>query len=225
MTRTTYTFLYFCVAHYIPVKRNIKTKFPYFLLWTCMSEIRNREFCLYICFFAAFFFLLCLFFSKPSTNKKSENFSFLYLLLCGFFFFAFPSLLHSSNSSILCQLHAAELRIQALNCIWRACYCTTSMLEKQSIQHYPETTTTMMEQQKSNRADGTWGRSTGMNEKYSDPRPFHTRFGNWHIWVADTAKMCTYTARWRTYTVDSVAYREIAWVSVICRQTVYRNRT
>ena len=26
----------------------------------------------------------------------------------------------------------------------------------------------MMEQQKSNRADGTWGRSTGKNEKYSD---------------------------------------------------------
>ena len=27
-----------------------------------------------------------------------------------------------------------------------------------------------MEQQKRNRADGTWGRSTEKNEKYSDPR-------------------------------------------------------
>ena len=35
-----------------------------------MSEIRNREFRLYICFFAAFF-LLCLFISKPLANKKS----------------------------------------------------------------------------------------------------------------------------------------------------------
>ena len=60
----------------------------------------------------------------------------------------------------------------------RACYYTTSMLEKQFIQHYPETTTTMIEQQKSNRADGTWGRSTGKNEKYSDPRPFPMRFEN-----------------------------------------------
>ena len=48
------------------------------------------------------------------------------------------------------------------------------MLEKQSIQHYPDTTTTTMEQQKSNGADGSWGRSTGKNEKYSDPRLFHT---------------------------------------------------
>ena len=31
-----------------------------------------------------------------------------------------------------------------------------------------------------------------------------------HIWVADTAKLCTDTARWRTYTVDSVTSREIA---------------
>ena len=36
----------------------------------------------------------------------------------------------------------------------------------------------MMEQQKSNRADGTWGRSTEKNEKYSDPRRFHTRLVN-----------------------------------------------
>ena len=40
-------FFYFCVAH-LPVKRDIKTKFPYFLFYTCMSEIRNREFRLYI---------------------------------------------------------------------------------------------------------------------------------------------------------------------------------
>ena len=32
----------------------------------------------------------------------------------------------------------------------------------------------MMEQQKSNGADGTWGRSTEKNEKYSDPRTFHS---------------------------------------------------
>ena len=121
-----------------------------------------------------------------------------------------------SFTVVICQCSAncMHLPIKALNCIWRACYCTTSTLEKQSIQHYPETTTTMMKQQKSNRADGTWGRSTGMNEKYSDPWPFHTRFGNWHIWVADTAKLCTDTARWRTYTVDSVRQRDIPWNSV-----------
>ena len=95
-----------------------------------------------------------------------------------------------------------------------ACYCTTSMLEKQSIQLYPETMTTIMEQQERYRADGTWERSTGKNEKYSDPRPFHTRFGNWHIWVADTAQLCIDTARWRTYTVDSVRRRDIPWNSV-----------
>ena len=36
----------------------------------------------------------------------------------------------------------------------------------------------MMEQQMSNRAEGTWGRPTEKKEKYSDPRRFHTRFGN-----------------------------------------------
>ena len=40
----------------------------------------------------------------------------------------------------------------------------------------------MMKQQKSNRADGTWGRSTGKNEKYSDPRPFHTGFEITTFW-------------------------------------------
>ena len=32
-----------CAAHLL-IERDIKTKFPYFLFWTCMSEIRNREF-------------------------------------------------------------------------------------------------------------------------------------------------------------------------------------
>ena len=36
-------FLNFCAAH-LPVKRDIEMKFSYFLFWTCMSEIRNREF-------------------------------------------------------------------------------------------------------------------------------------------------------------------------------------
>ena len=35
-------FFIFCAAH-LPVKRDIKTIFAYFLFWTCMSEIRNRE--------------------------------------------------------------------------------------------------------------------------------------------------------------------------------------
>ena len=35
-------FFYFCVAH-LPVKRDIKTGLPYFLLWTYMSEIKNRK--------------------------------------------------------------------------------------------------------------------------------------------------------------------------------------
>ena len=158
-------------------------------------------------------------------NKKS-GISSLYLLLFFFscFAFSFPNLRQIRNrellfitcffaASIFCFSFSFAMRpsftvvirqcsvncsCQALNCICRACYCTPSMLEKQYIQHYSETTTTMMEQQKSNRADGTWGRSTGKNEKYSDPRPFHMRFGNWHIWVADTAKLCTDTARWRT---------------------------
>ena len=33
-------FLNLCVA-YLPVRRDIKTKFTYFLFWTCMCEIRN----------------------------------------------------------------------------------------------------------------------------------------------------------------------------------------
>ena len=36
-----------CAAH-LPVRLDIETKFPYFLFWTCMSEIRNREFRRYI---------------------------------------------------------------------------------------------------------------------------------------------------------------------------------
>ena len=52
----------------------------------------------------------------------------------------------------------------------------------------------MMEQQKSNRADGTWGRSTGKNEKYSDPDLFIRgsqidTFGWW------TPKNCVQTQR------------------------------
>ena len=31
-------FFNFCAAH-LPVKRGMETKFPYFLFWTCMSEI------------------------------------------------------------------------------------------------------------------------------------------------------------------------------------------
>ena len=65
-----------------------------------------------------------------------------------------------------------------------------------------------------NGADGTSGRSTWKNEKYSYPRPFQTWFGNFHIWVADTAKLCTDTARLRTYTVDSLRRRDIPRNSV-----------
>ena len=102
-----------------------------------------------------FFFLLFLILSKPSANKKS-GISSLYLLLCGFYLLLFLLFCHetkfnSSNSSMLSQLQLPSPQLHL---------------------------TTMMEQQKSNGADGTWGSSTGMNEKYSDPRPFHTRFAN-----------------------------------------------
>ena len=107
--------------------------------------------------------------SKPSANKKS-GISSLYLLLCGFSFWLFllfqhETKFHSSNSSMFHQL---QLPSPQLHLTCAMCYCTTSMLEQQSLQHYPEKTTTMMEQ-KSKGADGTWGRSTGKNEKYSDP--------------------------------------------------------
>ena len=36
-------FFNFCAAH-LPVKRDIETKLPYILFWTCMSEIRNGNF-------------------------------------------------------------------------------------------------------------------------------------------------------------------------------------
>ena len=149
-----------------------------------MSEIRNREF--YICFFAISF--SCLSFSFPSPQQIRN--SSLYLLLCGFFLLLFllfchETKFHISNSSMLCQLQLPSPQLHL---------------------------TTMMEKQKSNAADGTWGRSTGKNEKYSDPRPFHTRFANWHIWVADTTKLCTDTARWCTYTSNGVGpYRNRTW--------------
>ena len=174
--RTAYAFfiIFFCVVHYIPVKRDIKTGISALYLLLC-----------------DFFFLLFLLLSKPSANKKS-GISSLYLLLCGFYLLLFllfchETKFHSSNSSMLCQLQLPSPQLHL---------------------------TTMMEQQKSNGADGTWGSSTGKNEKYSDPRPFHTRFANWHICVADTTKLCTDTARWRTYTVDSVSQRDIPWHSV-----------
>ena len=138
--RTAYAFLYifFCVVHYIPVKRDIKTGISSLYLLLC-----------------DFLFLLFLLFSKPSANKKS-GISSLYLLLCGFFLLLFllfchETKFHSSNSPMLCQLQLPSPQLDL---------------------------TTMMEQQKSNGADGTWGSSTGKNEKYSDPRPFHTRFAN-----------------------------------------------
>ena len=90
--RTAYAFLYFfCVVHYIPVKRDIKTGITSLYLLLC-----------------DFFFLLFLLFSKPSANKKS-GISSLYLLLCGFFLLLFllfchENKFHSSNSSMLCQL-------------------------------------------------------------------------------------------------------------------------
>ena len=136
--RTAYAFFFFfCVVHYIPVKRDIKTGISSLYLLLC-----------------DFFFLLFLLLSKPSASALSHETKF-----------------HSSNSSMLCQLQLSSPQLHL---------------------------TTMMEQQKSNGADGTWGRSTGKNEKYSDLRPFHTRFANCHIWVADTTKLCTDTARWRT---------------------------
>ena len=96
-----------------------------------------------------FFFLLFLLLSKPSANKKS-GISALYLLLCGFFLLLFllfchETKFHSGNSSMLCQLQLPSPQLHL---------------------------TTMMEQQKSNGADGTWGRSTGKNEN----TPIHVLF-------------------------------------------------
>ena len=125
-----------------------------------MSEIRNREFRLYICFFAAFF-LLCLFISKPSANKKSGiSLSYNCFFAATLFCFPFSFAMRPSFTVVFRQ-------------------CSANCMQKQSIQHYPERTTTMMEQQKSHRADGAWGRSTGKNEKYSDPREL-THLGGGH---------------------------------------------
>ena len=33
---------------YLYLNFDVETKFPYFLFWTCMSDIRNRQFRLYI---------------------------------------------------------------------------------------------------------------------------------------------------------------------------------
>ena len=41
MSEARTVFFNFCDAH-LPVKREITTKFTYFLFWTRMSEIRNR---------------------------------------------------------------------------------------------------------------------------------------------------------------------------------------
>ena len=37
-----------CYWEYNECLNTQKTKFPYFLFWTCMSQIRNQEFRLYI---------------------------------------------------------------------------------------------------------------------------------------------------------------------------------
>ena len=123
-----------------------------------------------------FFFLLFLLFFNPSANKKS-GIPALNLLLCGLLslLFCLETKFHSSNSSMLCQMQLPSPQLHL---------------------------TTMMEQQKSNGADGTWGKSTGKNEKYSDP----CSYGH--------AKLCTDTARWRGCTVDSLRQRDILLNSV-----------
>ena len=136
-----------------------------------LRQMKNREFLFHItCFFAASFFCFPFSFAmRPSFTVVIRQ--------CSVNCMQLPSPQLHLTCVLLYHIHIGETIYTAL---------------------YSETTTTMMEQQKSNRADGTWGRSTWKNEKYSNPRPFHMRFANWHIWLADTTKLCTDTARSRT---------------------------
>ena len=138
-----------------------------------------------------FFFLLFLLLYKPSANKKSGISSLYLLLWASFFCFSFSFAMRPSFTVVIRQC-SANCSCQALNCIWRQWWSNRRATEQMEL------------------GEGQQGR---MN-KYSDPRPFHTRFANWHIWLADTTKLCTDTARWRTYTVDSVRQRDIPWHSV-----------
>ena len=58
-------FFNFCAAH-LPVRIDIETKFPYFLLLTWLSIIRNREFHLYI---------------KPNWCMRSTTIKFFFTVL------------------------------------------------------------------------------------------------------------------------------------------------
>ena len=133
--------------------------YAFFIFFLCcalyrayqLSEILRRAFRLYICFFATSF--SCFFFSSPSSQQIRNRGFRLYIcfFILLFLLFCHETKFHSSNSSMLCQLQLPSSQLHL---------------------------TTMIEQQKSNGADGTWGSSTGKNEKYSDLRPFHTRFAN-----------------------------------------------
>ena len=105
-----------------------------------MSEIRNREFRLYICLFAAFFSCFSLFFFKPSANKKSGIYlSYICFFLLLSLLFCHETKFHSSNSSMLCYLHAAakpstafDVRVIVPNPCWRNnLYSTTQRRRRQ----------------------------------------------------------------------------------------------
>ena len=114
------------------------------------QQIRNREFLFYI---TASLWLL--FFAFPFFLAMRPSFT-VVIRQCSANCMQLPSPQLHLTCVLLYHIHVGETIYTAL----------------------PREDDDNMEQQKSNRADGTWGRSTEKNEKYSDPRPFHTRFKN-----------------------------------------------
>ena len=131
-----------------------------------MSEIRNREFRLLYLLLCGFFFS-CFAFSFPNL-RQIRNREFLFHITClfaaSFFCFSFSFAMRPSFTVVIrqCSVNCMQLPSPQLHL---TCVLLYHIHVGESIKHYSETTKTMMEQQKSNRADGAWGRSTGKNEK------------------------------------------------------------
>ena len=175
-----------------------------------MSEIRNREFRLYICFFAAFFLAL------PFLFQALSNFSFIYLLLCGFFFllsilFCHDTKLHSSNLSMLCQLHASANKSPQLHLTCVLLYHL----------HVGETIYTALSRDDDDNDGATeeqqsrWNLGKVNRDEWKILRSMTFSYAVWKLThLGGGHRKIVYRHSEMAYTVDSVRQRDIPWNSV-----------